>query len=31
MEHVTIGGRPWQKFKGDEGQDVYVADRKSVV
>ena len=25
MEHVTIGGRPWQKFKGDEGQDVYVA------
>jgi hypothetical protein len=25
MELITIGGRQWQKFVGDEGQDVYVA------
>lgn len=25
MEEVTIGGRTWQKYKGDEGQDVYIA------
>jgi hypothetical protein len=25
MEIIDINGRKWQKFKGDEGQDVYVA------
>jgi hypothetical protein len=25
MEVVKIGGREWQKYKGDEGQDVYIA------
>lgn len=25
MEVIKIGGRVWHKFKGDEGQDVYVA------
>lgn len=25
METITIGGRQWQKYKGDEGQDVYIA------
>ena len=25
METVNINGRKWQKYKGDEGQDVYVA------
>ena len=25
MELVTIGGRQWQKYKGSEGQDVYIA------
>jgi len=25
MEVVSIGGRQWQKYIGDEGQDVYVA------
>ena len=25
MEVVSIGGRQWQKYKGDEGQDVYIA------
>jgi len=25
MEKVTINGRQWQKYIGDEGQDVYVA------
>lgn len=25
MEVIEIGGRKWQKFVGDEGQDVYVA------
>lgn len=26
MERIEIGGRKWQKYKGDEGQDVYVAE-----
>jgi len=26
MELVQIGGRQWQKFKGDEGQDIYIAN-----
>jgi hypothetical protein len=25
MEIINIGGRQWQKYKGDEGQDVYIA------
>lgn len=25
MEVVSIGGRQWQKYKGNEGQDVYIA------
>jgi len=25
MELIEIGGRTWQKYKGDEGQDVYIA------
>jgi hypothetical protein len=25
METIEINGRKWDKFKGDEGQDVYVA------
>ena len=25
MEEVNINGRVWQKYKGDEGQDVYIA------
>jgi hypothetical protein len=25
MELIEIGGRKWQKYKGDEGQDVYIA------
>ena len=25
MEVVNIGGRQWQKYKGNEGQDVYIA------
>ena len=25
MEEIKINGRTWEKFKGDEGQDVYVA------
>ena len=26
MERVSIGGRTWQKYVGDEGQDVYIAE-----
>jgi hypothetical protein len=25
MEEIVINGRKWQKYKGDEGQDVYIA------
>ena len=25
MEEVNINGNKWHKYKGDEGQDVYVA------
>ena len=25
MEEITIGGNTWQKYKGDEGQDVFIA------
>ena len=25
MELIEINGRSWKKYKGDEGQDVYVA------
>ena len=25
MEEITINGNTWQKYKGDEGQDVYIA------
>ena len=25
MEVVNIGGRQWQKYKGNEGQDIYIA------
>jgi len=25
VEEITINGRTWQKYKGDEGQDVYIA------
>ena len=25
MEIIEFGGRTWQKYKGDEGQDVYIA------
>ena len=25
MEEITINGNTWQKYKGDEGQDVFIA------
>jgi hypothetical protein len=25
MEEININGRKWQKYKGDEGQDIYIA------
>ena len=26
MEKIEINGNVWTKFKGDEGQDVYIAE-----